>query len=79
MPIQRPHPTQTSTSFFAAIEELLLRGPVAFLKREWLYRTASEGDVSVPIYGYDPVLLELATLPARLPLLLPTDSSHCQL
>ncbi|KAL4999970.1 cytochrome P450 [Aspergillus recurvatus] len=49
----RPQP---SSSFFATIEELVLRGPVALLKRERLSCYNPSGDVSAPIYGNGPVL-----------------------
>ncbi|KAL4757835.1 putative cytochrome P450 monooxygenase [Aspergillus foveolatus] len=52
----RTQRTQPSFSLFATIEELLLRGPVALLKRERLSCYCLSGDVSATIYGNDPVL-----------------------
>ncbi|KAL4746329.1 hypothetical protein BDW72DRAFT_207466 [Aspergillus terricola var. indicus] len=48
--------TQPSSSLFATIEELVLRGPVSLLKRERLSWYCLSGDVSASIYGNDPVL-----------------------
>lgn len=52
----RTHRIQPSFSLFATIEELVLRGPVALLKRERLSCYCLSGDVSATIYGNDPVL-----------------------
>ncbi|KAL5046666.1 hypothetical protein BDW71DRAFT_197328 [Aspergillus fruticulosus] len=48
--------TRPSSLLFATIEELVLCGPVALLKRERLSCHSLSGDVSAPIYGNDPVL-----------------------
>ncbi|KAL6238354.1 cytochrome P450 [Aspergillus navahoensis] len=48
--------TQPSSTPFATIEELVLRGPVAILKRERLSCHSFSGNVSAPIYGDDSVL-----------------------
>ncbi|CBF82081.1 protein CYP5120B1 [Aspergillus nidulans FGSC A4] len=52
----RTHRIQPSFSFFATIEELVLRGPVALLKRERLSCYCLSGDVSAKIYGNELVL-----------------------
>ncbi|KAL3434530.1 cytochrome P450 [Aspergillus tetrazonus] len=52
----RTHRIQPSFSLFATIEEFVLRGPVALLKRERLSCYCLSGDVSVTIYGNEPVL-----------------------
>ncbi|KAL4735614.1 cytochrome P450 [Aspergillus similis] len=52
----RTQRTQPSSSPFVTIEELVLRGPVALLKRERLSCYCFSGDVSATIYGNDPVL-----------------------
>ncbi|KAL4816777.1 cytochrome P450 [Aspergillus spinulosporus] len=52
----RTQRTPPSSSLFATIEELVLRGPAALLKRERLSCYCLSGDVSATTYGNDPVL-----------------------